>query len=244
MAAAKTITTALNKNLCESRTEVDPDGVSWKNRIIRAVINSDDVDYHQTVLMPDGCRYQNFLDNQGGVVLWLHGNDPTRGALPIGNVRAIERVNRNGRSRLIAEVDLDEDDAFTENVKRKYLLKKWRGWSVRGLPREYSKPTSAELRSHPDWSDAHTIFRVWDLVEVSATPIQSNQSAVTDGFTRSAGKLDVLRGTAHGYCRDSTGICTVWKDVDVVVNGEVYTQRKIVAETDEEAAKLMTDWRR
>jgi hypothetical protein len=236
------IDTALSQGICR-RTETEPDKVSWKGRIIRAVVNSDEVDYHQTVLMPDGCRYDNFLNNQGGVVLWLHGNDPVRGALPIGNVRSIERQTKDGRRRLLAEIDLDEDDEFTEKVKRKYLLRKWRGWSVRALPREHSAPTNAELRAHPDWSDAHTIFRSWDLVEISATPLQSNQSAVTEDFTRSARGLESLRGTADGFYEVWDDLYRVYRWKTVRIDGKEYKTNEAegIAWCDLEGARRMTD---
>ncbi len=180
-------------------TEIDR-----KKGTLRAVVSDDSLDRHGTILDPEGIEWDDYM-RAGGPILFEHGLCQ-RGRLPIGNCENLERTNFKGRRSILAQIRLDDDDEFTRKIKRKYFAQTMRGWSVRGLPLDFSRPDERERRARPDdWGKAEMIYRRWSLCEVSAVSVNSNVNALTQDINRSAGGGDwsAVAGIGESYYFDS-----------------------------------------
>jgi hypothetical protein len=219
----------------EAKTEID-----CKHKFRRTVINDNSL-YRYT--SPDLWKWDDFL-RTGDPVLFEHGTDPKIGREQIGNVTSLEFETHRGRRSIVAEIDLFDDSDFTKRLKARYLSKKARGWSIRAIPHDASRPTNEEIRMHPDWSGVETIYRSWSLIEVSATNVPGNPGCVSRALRGVSPELAALRGIGESYCLDAAGVCTIWRSMNVEVNGKVYRQMKVVGEADEEMARHMIKKRR
>lgn len=141
--------------------------------VVKARINTGDVDRYKTVIMPSGGRWEDFM-RAGPAVLWEHGNDSTRGRLPIAKVLTMGR----DQSGIVAEMRF-AGDTFSQNLLDNYVDGTLRSFSVEFLPDKEGSgpPTREELRANPKWRDAHTIFRSWEMSGLSAVSYPGNASA-------------------------------------------------------------------
>jgi hypothetical protein len=140
---------------------------------ILARINTDAVDRLNTVIDPLGGDFSHF--NKTRSVLWQHGKDPIRGAVPIGNgwVKA-RRAERDMLGKTVFARDKFSDDLFD-----RCEAGDCRGWSIQASASEASPPTKAEIRARPELETCRTIYRKWDLLEYSATPTPGNSDCLT-----------------------------------------------------------------
>jgi len=213
----------------EAQTEVDK-----KRGIIRAIISDDTCDRFSTVLDPEGCDWEDFMRG-GGPILFEHGQDLTRGRLPVGNVLSLGLSKVKGRTSIVAEARLWDDDEFSAKLKARYMSQRMRGWSIRGLPHEMSRPTEAERRARADWGTADLIYRSYSLVELSCTSTPGNVNCLTTDVARSAaGSFASLYGTADGYTIGPSEF-SVYKYMTRTINGMDFPEQRIIAKTDDEA---------
>jgi hypothetical protein len=215
--------------------------------IIRAVVSDDGIDKHGTILDPEGADWSEFMLN-GGPVLANHGlENGGRGNLPIGNVQQLERKTIHGRRSILATIKFWDDDEYAESIAKRYKNATMRGWSVRGVPKDFSRPTREEQRARPEWNEAQMVFRQWTLVEVSATSTPSNGRCLTM-VERSAPKFNEIRGIAGAgstyYRSPWTKLWTVHGRIPLKdKHGEIYGYSfGEIARTDNESlAKLMCE---
>ena len=90
---------------------------------------------------PLGGDYSHF--NRTRSVLWNHGKDPIRGAVPIGTgwVKA-RRAERDMLGKTVFGRDKFSDDLFD-----RCEAGDCRGWSIQAAVRVASPPTKAEIRA-------------------------------------------------------------------------------------------------
>lgn len=155
--------------------------VNRAKRSIVATINTDAVDGYRTVVDPNGMDRSEYTN----VVLWEHGQSLQRGNLPVGSNSWIQPVHDRNRTFLRAETRFyakgSKGDEFTENLFDMYYDGELRGFSVNGTPdmKRCSRPTKEELKLHPHWEEAGTIFRSWKLKEYSACFDPVNKECIT-----------------------------------------------------------------
>jgi hypothetical protein len=165
------------------------DDANPAERTIVAKISVGDVDRHRTLIDSRGIDLTNFRQNP--VVLFEHGLDPTRGAVPIGRCLWV-RHDGSGNGRLIAKTQFSRD-AFSQTLFDFYRDGTMRGWSIQGGRKDASPPTREEIRRRPELADCELIYRSIDLYEYSAVSVPSCASALSDPELRSLSKL-VVRG--------------------------------------------------
>lgn len=157
---------------------------SAQEGVVTARINTGDVDRYNTVIMPEGCRWDNYM-RSGPAVLWEHGQD-VRGRLPVAKVLTMGR----DPSGLVAEMKFASDE-FSRTLLDNYVDGTLRSFSVEMLPDKESSgpPTREELKANPRWRGAHTIYRSWELSGLSAVNYPGNATAnVLSVRSRSAGQ--------------------------------------------------------
>jgi hypothetical protein len=163
----------------EAATEVDK-----RRGLVRAVISDDSTDRYDTVFDPLGCDWEGFM-RSGGPILFEHGEDRKRGQVPIGNAVSIRHAELDGRRAIIAETKFWDTDEFSQIIGQAYRDMHMRGWSIRAVAHEESPPTAAERRARADWAKAETVYRSWELLEVSTTSTPGNANALTQEVLRS-----------------------------------------------------------
>jgi hypothetical protein len=169
--------------------------VNRAKRSIVATINTDAVDGFRTVVDPNGMDQSEYTK----AVLWEHGASAQRGNLPVGSNSWIQPVHDRGRTFIRAETRFyakgSKGDDFTENLFEMYYDGELRGFSVNGTPdmKRCSRPTKEELKAHPHWEEAGTIFRSWKLKEYSACFDPVNKECITLEEARC-----IIRATERG----------------------------------------------
>ena len=155
------------------------DDVNVQRRSIVARFNTSSRDRYNTVILPRGCRFKNWR-KAGGPILWEHGRDVRRQWDPIATGENIWNNGGPNPKELIAEPVFLED-SFSQQRFEWYRDGILRSWSVNALPTPgtYGPPTSEELRSHPEWEGVDTVFRDWEMVELSGTVLAGNADCVS-----------------------------------------------------------------
>ena len=115
--------------------EASIDSVLDGERAVVARINTAGVDRLKTVIDPMGCDVSHF--NKTRSVLWNHGQDPIRGAVPIGQGHA--RVRRSEKD-MLGKTAFRSDD-FSESLFQSYKEGSLRGWSIKAGVHEATPPT-------------------------------------------------------------------------------------------------------
>ncbi len=153
--------------------EASIDSVLEGERAVVARINSAAVDRLRTVIDPMGGDTSHF--NKTRSVLWNHGQDAIRGAVPVGSgwvkVRKAERD-------IIGKTSFAKDE-FSQLLFEGYRDETIRGWSIKAAVLESSPPTKEEIRNRPEMEDCEMVYRKWDLIEYSATPTPGNSDCLT-----------------------------------------------------------------
>lgn len=163
------------------------DDVDTEKREVVAKVSVGDVDRHRTLIESRGINLDNFRRNP--VVLFEHGKDPNRGALPIGKCAWI-RPDTVGNGRLLAKTRFAKDD-FSQMLLEFYRDGTMRGWSIMILPKEASPPSREEIRARPELANCELVYRESDLGEYSAVSVPSCASALSLSELRSLSKLVV-----------------------------------------------------
>lgn len=171
--------------------EAKIDDVSRAERSVTAVINTATVDRYRTVIDPAGADWSNFA--KAPTVLWEHGQDPTRGRLPIGHCSSIKK--RAGTGEIIARTFFKNDD-YSQFLFECYADgMTLRGWSIDFLPdeRSTSPPTPDEVRRRPELANCMLMFRRWELTGYSAVSYAGNPEALTLAVERGLWVPDDVR---------------------------------------------------
>lgn len=153
------------------------DDVSNAERMVVAKINTGAVDRYRTVIDPAGVDLKQYRANP--VVLWEHGKDPSRGAMPVGKNVGISAIKaRNGS--IVARTQFGKDD-YSQALFEMYRDELLRGWSVNILPvdKDCSPPTKEERRARPELDSCEMMYRSSELAEYSAVAIPGNAEALT-----------------------------------------------------------------
>lgn len=129
--------------------------------------------------MADGIALDAFRRNP--TVLWEHGMDPARGAMPIGRAVEIRPVIGPDGPELIARTKFFDDDEFAQRLFQRYARGDMNAWSVRVCPdpRHCSAPTRSEIARRPELEDCLMVYRKGDLAEYSCVSVPGNASALT-----------------------------------------------------------------
>jgi hypothetical protein len=171
-----------------SRT-VEAAATSVRRGLVRAVIGTDELDRYDTVILPDGVDFASY-DALGRPICYEHGL-LARGLLPVGHAESLEKTTFKNRRSILVEVRFSDDDEFSRQIGERYRSKTMRAWSIHAKPIKaaYGRPTRDEIRAHPDWEAAQTVYRRSELLEISVVSVPGNASTLT---------TDVLRsGSAH-----------------------------------------------
>lgn len=162
--------------------EAKIDDVSMPRRTVTAKINTNTVDRYNTVIVPRGGNWDNFM-RSGPAVLWEHGNDPNRGRLPVAHCNSLKY--RKADDDILGVMQFKDDD-FSSQVMEMYASGTLRSFSVEFLPdvAKSSRPTSEEVRAKPEWGTAHTIYRSWELTGFSAVSYPGNPEALALAIER------------------------------------------------------------
>lgn len=165
------------------------DDVNPKERSVVAKINTAALDRFRTVIDPKGVDLSNYNANR--VVLWEHGLDPLRGAMPVGRNGWIRPAIGPDGPELIAKThfhskESGKGDDFTERLFECYRSGDLKGFSVRVNPKDNcSPPTESEIRARPELADCYMCYRSTDLCEYSAVAVPGNQECLTLSEARS-----------------------------------------------------------
>lgn len=156
--------------------EAKIDDVSTSRRTVTAKINTNCVDRYNTVIVPRGGNWSNFM-RSGPAVLWEHGNDPNRGRLPVAHCNSLKY--RKIDDDILGVMQFKGDD-FSSQVMEMYADGTLRSFSVEFLPdaAKSGRPTQEEVRANPSWGVAHTIYRSWELTGFSAVSYPGNPEAL------------------------------------------------------------------
>jgi hypothetical protein len=143
-----------------------------KQRIVRAVISTADVDRYNTIVDPNGLDAGPFFMS-GAPVLWDHGMHAPIGSVPIGN--ALKIYAKDGK--LVAEwkfADFSDQPVekwgpharFVEDLWYLYKNGHLGAYSISFIPKdvEYN-------------GDKPPVFRSWELVEFSLVSLPANPHA-------------------------------------------------------------------
>ena len=168
------------------------DDVMPSERSLVARINTGCVDRYNTVIEPRGIKLDDYKKNP--VVLWEHGRDPMRGAMPIGECRSIGLAIGPDGPELLAKTRF-LDDEFSSRLYECYKDGVLRGFSVNIVPdmERSSPPTHDEIRDRPHLKSVCMMYRGGDLAEYSAVAVPGNAQALTVDEARSVLAL-VSRG--------------------------------------------------
>jgi hypothetical protein len=153
--------------------------VEASSRTITCRVGSAALDRYNTVIDPEGVELRDFGRNP--VVLWEHGRDPQRGAMPVGTCTSIGVVVGPDGPELIARARFFEGDEFAERLYQRYLRREMAAWSVNVVPKmEFcSPPTREEIRRRPELASCEMMFRKTSLCEFSAVSVPGNQEALS-----------------------------------------------------------------
>jgi hypothetical protein len=162
--------------------EADRIDASPRKRTVTSIWSTDECDHFRSCFVQSGIDLSVFKENP--VCQWEHGKDPQRGSLPIANCVGLELGRFRGKNALIGKAAF-WDDAFSEARFQDYASGRLRGWSINVLAKDQSPPTPEERRARADWKNCDVVFRSSTLIEVSATSIPGNSSALTLSVERS-----------------------------------------------------------
>lgn len=156
-------------------------------RSVRALVGTEDVDAHNTLIYPGGIDLSVFRANP--TVLVDHGLDGRFGRIPVGKAEHIELVPdpRNPRRTALEAVIKFREDAESDRVWQAYLDGSMRGFSVNLTADESRPPTKAEIRARPELARCDLVYTRGTLRELSATSVPSNPGALVTEIMRSMG---------------------------------------------------------
>jgi hypothetical protein len=191
------------------------DDVNPKERSVVGKINTGAIDRFRTTIDPKGVDLSNYNANR--VVLWEHGQDPLRGAFPVGRNSWVRPAIGPDGPELIAKTIFHDKasgkgDDFCERLFECYRAGDLKGFSVRVVPKDgCSPPTSEEIRSRPELADCYMCYRSTELAEYSCVAVPGNQECLTVHEARS-----VLSVVSRGLTLPQTLI----ERANAVIRGE------------------------
>ncbi len=158
--------------------------VNKRSRTVRAIVGSEDLDRHFTIIDPCGMDLTTYRTNP--VVLVNHGSDPRYGSIPVATseVALISYPAGSRRSAIEAHVKF-RSDPLSNEVWESYADGTMRGFSVNVQGRAYSPPTKHEVRARPELAQCQMIYRESSLLELSAVAVPSNPAALAQEVMRS-----------------------------------------------------------
>jgi hypothetical protein len=173
--------------------------INTRDRSLVAKINTCAVDRYRSVIDARGIDLAAYRANP--VVLWEHGRDVARGAMPIGRNEWIRPAIGPDGPELLAKTSFyskgKKGDDFTERLWECYRDGDMRAFSVNVVPdeRTMSPPTADEKHDRPALEDCLMMYRKSDLAEYSLVSVPGNAEALTMDEARNVRKL-VARGLA------------------------------------------------
>jgi hypothetical protein len=216
------------------------DDVIPKERSVVSKINTNAIDRYRTTIDPKGVDLSNY--NQNRVVLWEHGMDPTRGAMPVGRNGWIRPAIGPEGPELIAKTHFHDKasgkgDEFTERLFECYRSGDLKGFSVRVCPKDgCGPPTSEEIRARPELADCYMCYRSTELAEYSCVSCPGNQECLTVNEARSILAVSrkgltlpaelvkraesALKPLRHALMKDSSGWHVIDADGGIVSSHE------------------------
>jgi hypothetical protein len=158
--------------------QADAIEVSPKRRTIRAIVNDDSIDRYDTVLSPSGIDVKPYL-NEGGPILFEHGNSRERGRQIVGNTIELGPDRFKGRAVTVGLMRFiqDEADPFVDWLWRRYAAKEMKSWSINLKAFDFTEPTMEECRTRPDLVNCKGLCRRSELLELSAVSVGGNSNA-------------------------------------------------------------------
>jgi hypothetical protein len=157
------------------------DDVDDSDRTIVSKISVGSVDRYNSLILPRGIDLKAYVKNP--VVLFEHGKDVTRGAVPIGR-NVWVKLNNQGNT-LIAKTRFAKDD-FASMLYDFYREGTMTGWSVRLLQKELGgPPTREEARAYPGMDKCDVVYRSTELAEYSCVAVPGQADALTEPELRS-----------------------------------------------------------
>jgi phage head maturation protease len=138
-------------------------------------------------------RFEFGAFNRNPVMLWQHGREPTRGALPIGRWQALER----NADRITGEAVFDAGDAFAMEIARKYREGYLNAVSVSWLPQqtrdgwryEMLEASAVSVPADPDalalGRDFDAVIREFERTEQQAILDEIERQMLKDAIARS-----------------------------------------------------------
>jgi hypothetical protein len=228
------------------------DDVNPKERSVVGKINTAALDRFRTVIDPKGVDLSNY--NQNRVVLWEHGQDPVRGAAPIGRNGWIRPAIGPEGPELIAKTHFHDrasgkGDEFCERIFECYRSGDLKGFSVRIVPgANCSPPTESEIRARPELADCYMCYRSSELAEYSCVTVPGNQECLTLNEARSVLKLVDQHGlslSADLVTRAKAAVKSVSRYVmhdgekwHVIHDGKVHSEHNTREEAEAEAQRI------
>jgi hypothetical protein len=166
---------------------IDAAATHVRKGVVKAVISTSEVDRFHSVILSDGVDFSSY-EALGRPICYEHGLQ-ARGLLPVGVAERCERTTYRGKRAIVIEARFSDDDEFSRMIGERYRSQQMRGWSIHCAPQRgaFGRPTSDELRAHPEWQGAEVIYRASELLEISCVAIPGNASTVTTDVLRSGG---------------------------------------------------------
>lgn len=165
------------------------DDVDNSDRSIVAKVSVGSVDRYNSMIVPRGIDLKAYIKNP--IVLFEHGKDVTRGAVPIGRNMWV-KLNNQGTA-LVAKTRFAKDD-FSAALYDFYRDGTMTGWSVRLLQKEKgTAPTREEIRTIPELGTCDVVYRSTELAEYSSVSVPGNADCLSVPELRSLSTL-VVRG--------------------------------------------------
>jgi len=189
--------------------KADDDGL-----VLTHFITTEHVDRYREVVLADGAT----IPPNGVRVLWQHGHDYSRSALPVGKSLALAPDTVNGVKGIVAQTQfyqpgtagvIDRFPALLYDMHKQGILD---GWSI-GFTSELSerrKVTKAQTDGVPEDDeddDDECLHHVkWTLLEYSSVAVPANPYAMSKAFGEAvkSGRLtqDELEHWTGRECRD------------------------------------------
>jgi len=138
-----------------------------------AVVTCDSVDADEEVVLPGGADLSRYIKAPRIQLCHAYGKPGEYYPLPVGKALWTKREGRTLMQGIrFAKTEMGQEVAelFRDGMMNTF--------SIGFISLEASPPTKAEIVARPEWKDAKLIHRKWQLLEVSAVPIPSNENAI------------------------------------------------------------------
>jgi len=170
--------------MVRSAVEADLVDVKVRKRQVTAIVATDRMDRECVVIHPGGADVQAYFKNP--IVMWMNGQDKTRGTVPVGKCLSIITARHEGMRTLQAVVQF-RDDKFSAELFENYASGDLRAWGLGILPKDNgsSLPTHEEIRAFPELAKCRGVHRDYEVGFISALAVGDDPNALTVSVERS-----------------------------------------------------------